>query len=201
MTNYKSKYKIYDKSAVNKCLDSKLQECLDVAFQYQQSNNITGECITNSILFANICKALGERDYTPITVLSVGGYDLGERYTPHVVNYNRCTATILDASYVNWWEIEERDFYYTFPINRVLREAVGKNIISAEERFNIYNDFFGLDESVDLHPAELDCGKRMYYNELLDHIESTVDCDELKNVTRPVKAETVEYYFAEEVWA
>jgi len=167
---------------LNNIADKKVKECIELAHKYQRENNITGECITNSILLYDILRAFGYNDYYPRMVLSVGGYDLGEYYVPHMITYNRDKDTILDMSWGNFWEVCERDFYYSFSINKILREAVDKKIITAKKRRSIYDHYYGLNESSDEPATELDCGKRQYYNDLLKYIKDNTEYEELKKI-------------------
>jgi len=164
---------------LNNIANKKVKECIELAHEYQRENDITGECITNSILLSNILRCFGYDNYYPRLVLSVGGYDLGERYTPHMITYSRDTDTVLDMSYVNYWEVCDRDFYYSFAVNKILSEATDKKIITAQKRFDIYNNFYGLDESRDETALELDYHKQTYYNELLKYIKDNTNYAEL----------------------
>ena len=173
------KTKIRHYTDLNNIANKKIRECIELAHEYQQENGITGECITNSILLCDILKCFGYDNYYPRLVLSVGGYDLGERYTPHMITYSRDTDTILDMSYVNYWEVKERDFYFSFAVNKILSEATDKKIITAKKRFDIYNNFYGLDESRNETVLQLDYHKQTYYNELLKYIKDNTNYDEL----------------------
>jgi len=167
---------------LNNIANKKVKECIEIAFEYQRENDITGECITNSILLCDILRCFGYENYYPRMVLSIGGYDLGEYYTPHMIVYSRDTDTVLDMSLVNYWEVYERDFYYSFAVNKILTEACDKKIITPEKRFDIYNNFYGINESCNETALELDYHKQTYYNELLTYIKDNTNYAELENL-------------------
>ena len=181
-----NKYKNY--TILNNIENKKVLRCIQLSFEYQEVNNISGECITNSILFYDILKCFGYF-FNPRMVLSVGGYDLGENYTPHMVNYCEKLNIIIDSSYINYCEVKNKDFWYSFSLNKILKEATDKKIITPAKRFDIYRHYYDLNESCGDTIYELDYEKQLYYNNLLKYIKDNTGYYEL-DLLRPVNTYT-----------
>ena len=175
------KTKIRHYTDLNNISCEKVKRCIELAFEYQKENKINGECITNAILLYDILRAFGHDNYYPRMTLSVGSFG-EEYYTPHMIVYNRDTDTILDMSWGNYWEVTERDFYYSFAVNKILKEAVDKKIITGEKRFERYEHYCALNECSNETITGLDYGKRRYYNELLKYIKENTEYVELEKI-------------------
>lgn len=175
-------YKHY--TILNNINNQKVKRCIDLSFEYQKTNNINDQSITNSILFYDILKCFGYF-FQPVMILSVGSADLVEHYTPHMVNYCSKLNMIIDTSWINYLEVTQKKFWYSFYMNNILEEAVKKKIITNEKRFNVYTRYYEMNKINSYTVYELDYCKKIYYNNVLNYIKNNTKYTELK-LLKPV---------------
>ena len=162
------KFKHY--SIVNNLDDSILQNLIKSSNEYQEKLFIQDMCITNSILFKQILDKLNY-DFKVCCGIWIMRTDRGEFLIPHVVLYSASLDKIIDPS---WWanrNVQYFDGYFTFRVNVVINEALLKNKLDQQNRLEMFNNFYGLNEDTFLEPDELDSDKQDYYDDLLNYLK------------------------------